>query len=178
MFRLLACLLILTSFASQAQKQLVLLKNGKPVGRYVEGEYVYFVMKDGTQRQGAILELLEFAAIISVAPKADTSRLVPVDTIHYIKTQKILIPKDERRGIAPLLGGLLATSGAVYLGLDLVNSALGYNPPGVDTGVVVTSAALMGVGSSLIFIRPKYRRVGNGTIMRTVEYGSKFYKGS
>jgi hypothetical protein len=161
-----------------AQKQLVILKKGRPVGRYAEGEYVYFVMKDGSQKQGAIMELLEFAAVISLAPKGDTTSMVPMDTIHYIKTEKVLIPKDERRGIAPLLGGLLATSGAVYLGLDLVNSALGYNPAGVDTGVIVTSAVLMGVGSSLIFIRPKYHRIGNGTVMRTVDRDSKFYKRS
>lgn len=177
MFRILACLLLFTSSAF-AQKQLVILKKGRPVGRYAEGEYVYFVMKDGSQKQGAIMELLEFAAVISLAPKGDTTNMVPMDTVHYIKTQKILIPKDDRSGIAPLFGGFLATAGAVYLGLELVNTAAGYNSAGVDAGVVVSSAALMAVGSSLIFIRPKYHRIGNGTVMRTAEYGSKFYKGS
>lgn len=175
MLRLLPILLFLSGSAL-AQKQLVILKNGKPVGRYVEGEYVYFVMKDGSRKEGAILELLEFAAIISRAPKGDTTIMMPIDTIHYIKTQKVLIPKDERRGFAPLLGGLLATAGIVYLGVDLVNSALGYNTAGVDSGVVTTSVTLMAVGGTLYFIRPKYRQVGNGTVMRTVDYGSKFYK--
>jgi hypothetical protein len=101
-----------------------------------------------------------------------------MDTIHYIKTQKVLIPSAEREGIAPLFGGFLATAGAVYLGLELVNTAAGYNSAGVDAGVVVSSVALMAVGSSLIFIRPKYHRVGNGTVMRTVDRDSKFYKRS
>jgi hypothetical protein len=175
MLRLLPLLLIL-ALTAEAQNQMVLLRNGRPIGRYVEGEYVYFVMKDGSQKEGAILELLEFAAIISRAPKGDTTSMMPIDTIMFIKTRKILIPKKERRGIAPLLGGLLVAAGAVYVTVDLVNSAAGYNTPGIDQGVVVTSAALIGTGSLLYFIRPKYHRVDNGTIVRTVDSKSKFYK--
>lgn len=152
------------SFSASAQKQLVLLKFGKPVGRFTEGDYMYFIMKDGTKREGMIIELLEFSIITSN------------DTVQFNKIDKIGIPKGERRGVAPLTGGLLFAGGAIYLGLDLVNSALGYNPEGVDRQVVTSSAVLMGVGGALLFIKPKWRRVNNGTFLRTIDYKSKFYK--
>jgi len=155
---------LLFSFTASAQKQLVLLKSGKPVGRFTEGEYIYVIMKDGTAREGMIIELLEFSVITSN------------DTIQFNKIHKVGIPKAERRGAAPLVGGLLFAGGAIYVGLDLVNSALGYNPEGVDRQVIVASATLMTVGSALIFIKRKYRRVNNGTFLRTVDYKSKFYK--
>lgn len=163
MFRLLACLLLI-SFASAAQKQLVLLKNGKPVNRYTEGEYIYFIMKDGSKREGMIIELLEFSVITSN------------DTVQFNKVHKVGIPKGERAGAAPLIGGLIFTAGVVYLGVDLVNSALGYNTEGVDPGVIKASGAMMAIGGALFLIKSKYRRVNNGTVLRTVDYKSKFWK--
>lgn len=153
--------LVVNSFA---QKQLVLLKKGKPVGRFTEGEYIHFIMKDGSRREGKIVELMEFSVITSN------------DTVQFNKISKIGIPKGERSGISPLFGGLLLGAGVTYLSIDLINSALGYNTSGVDQDVVKASAVMIGVGSVLFFIRPKYRRVNEGTFLRTVDYKSKFYK--
>jgi hypothetical protein len=164
MIRLLVFALLLTSSACLAQKQLVLLKNGKPVSRFTEGDYIRFIMKDGSRREGKIIELLEFSVITSN------------DTVQFNKIQKVGVPKGQRSGIAPLFGGLLLVAGVTYVGIDLVNSALGYNPEGVDKSVVQASAVLITAGSILYFIRPKYRRVNNGTFLRTVDYKSKFYK--
>jgi hypothetical protein len=164
MIRAFAFLLFLISSAAIAQKQLVLLKNGNPVGRFTEGEYIRFIMKDGSPREGKIIELMEFSVITSN------------DTVQFNKIQKVGIPKGQRKGIAPLFGGLLLAGGITYLSIDLINSALGYNPEGVDKGVVQASAVMIGVGSVLFFIRPKYRRVNNGTFLRTIDYKSKFYK--
>lgn len=164
MIRLLVIALLVTSSASLAQKQLVLLKSGKPVGRFTEGDYIRFIMKDGSRREGKIIELLEFSVITTN------------DTVQFNKIQKIGIPKGQRSGIAPLFGGLLLVAGVTYVGIDLLNSALGYNPEGVDKSVVQASAVLITTGSILFFIRPKYRRVNHGTFLRTVDYKSKFYK--
>ncbi len=164
MIRLLVIALLLTSLPVLAQKQLVLLKSGKPVGRYTEGDYIRFIMKDGSRREGKIIELLEFAVITTN------------DTVQYNKIHKVGIPKGQRSGIAPLFGGLLLVAGVTYVGIDLLNSALGYDPSGVDKSVVQASATMITVGSILFFIRPKYRRVNNGTFLRTVDYKSKFYK--
>ena len=65
MIRLLPFLLLLLSFSVQAQKQLVLLKRGKPVGNFQEGVYIYLQLKDGTRSEGHIVELLEFTIITS-----------------------------------------------------------------------------------------------------------------
>ncbi len=156
--------LLLLSLTVQAQKQLVLLKRGKPVGNFPEGTYIYFQLKDGSRSEGHIVELLEFAIITSQ------------DTVPFNTIDKIGIPKEQRKGIAPLLGGLLLGGGVLYFSIDMINSALGYNPPGIDTQVATTSAIMIGVGSLLSFIRPKYRRVNMGTFLRTVDYKSKFYK--
>lgn len=150
MVRLLPLFLLITLTAS-AQKQLVLLKRGNPVGHFTEGDYIHVIMKDGTQKEGIIFELFEFSMITTG------------DTIQFNKIRKVGIPKDQRKGIAPLFGGLLLTGGVVYFGLDMLNSALGYNPPGIDPQVVTASAILVAVGGALSFIRPKYRVVNNGT---------------
>ena len=163
MIRLLPFLLLL-GLSVQAQNQLVLLKRGKPVGNFPEGSYIYLQLKDGSRSEGHIVELLEFTIITSA------------DTVPFIKIKKIGIPKDQRSGIASLFGGLLLAGGVVYFGIDMINSALGYNPPGIDAQVATTSAVMIGVGSVLSFIRPKYRRVNMGTFLRTVDYKSKFYK--
>lgn len=164
MIRPLVFLLLLISSVTLAQKQLVLLKNGKPVGRFTEGEYIRFIMKDGSPREGKIIELLEFSVITTN------------DTVQFIKIHKVGVPKGQRKGIAPLFGGLLLAAGITYVSLDLINSALGYDPAGVDKSVVQASAVMIGVGSLLVFIQPKYRRVNNGTFLRTIDYKSKFYK--
>lgn len=160
----LAGLLVFLSFAAGAQKQLVLLQRGNPVQRFTEGEYIYFIMKDGSRREGMIVELFEFSVITSN------------DTVQFNKIHKVGIPKDERKGISKKFGFLFLAGGIVYLGLDLVNSAAGYNTSGVDPQVVKASAILITVGSLLYFIRPKWRRVNQGTFLRTIDYKSPFYK--
>jgi len=175
MLRILPFLLLMTLTAG-AQKQLVLLKFGKPVGRYAEGEVINVVMKNDRAYEGIIVDLQEFYAIIS---RIDTVQLAKVvDTVHFNKVYKVKIPKGERKGIAPLFGGLILTSGIVYLGVDLINSAAGYNSAGVDESVVKASAIMIGVGGLLVLIKPKYRRMNNGTFFRTVNRDSKFYKRS
>jgi hypothetical protein len=154
------------TFTAQGQKQLVLLKRGKVVGNFPEGKYIYFILKDGTQSEGKIIELLEFSIITTN------------DTVPFNKIKKIKIPKGERKGIAPLFGGLLLAGGATYFAIDQINSALGYNPPGIDKQVAVSSAIMVTVGSALCFIRPHYRRINMGTYLRTVDYKSRFYKNS
>ena len=163
MVRSLLFLLLLT-FAAQAQKQLVLLKRGKVVGNFQEGKYIYMQLKDGTKSEGMIIELLEFSIITTN------------DTVPFNKIKKIGIPKGQRKGIAPLFGGLLLACGIGYFTINQINSALGYNPPGIDKQIAVASAVLVTVGSALYFIRPHYRRVNMGTYLRTIDYKSKFYK--
>jgi hypothetical protein len=159
-----AGLMFLLSFAAYGQKQLVLLQRGNPVQHFTEGDYVHFIMKDGSRREGVIVELFEFSVITSN------------DTVQFNKVRKVGIPRDERRGLSKKFGFLLLAGGIVYLGVDLINSAAGYNTAGVDPQVVKASAILITAGSLLYFIRPKWRLVNQGTFLRTIDYKSPFYK--
>lgn len=159
----LAGLLVFLSFVASAQKQLVLLQRGNLVQRFREGEYIHFIMKDGTRREGMIVELLEFSVITSN------------DTVQFIKIQKVGIPKEERKGVAKKFGSKILLAGILLYAFDAANAAIN-NSSGVDPGVAKVSAALIVVGSILTFVRPKWRRVNQGTFLRTVDYKSPFYK--
>lgn len=163
-FLWLVLLFVVTS--TQAQKHLILLKSGSVVGRFPESSYIYLVMKDGSKKEGMIIELYEFYMI--------TTR----DTIQFNKIKKVGIPKDERKGIAPLFGSLLLAGGVLYFGIDQLNSSLGYNTSGVDSQVAKISAGLVLLGAPLVLIRPAYRRVNMGTYLRTIDYKSPFYNTS
>lgn len=164
MVRILFCLL-LCSVSAVAQKQLILLRNDHVVGRFTEGEYLRAVMRDGSKREGIIIELHEFLAITSN------------DTIPFNKIDKIEIPKGKRRGISPLFGSLMLGIGVTLIGIDALNSATGHTASGgIDPQIAKTSAILIAAGSILVFIKPKYRRVNNGTFLRTIDYKSRWYK--
>lgn len=156
-------LVLFFTVSSHAQKHLILLKHGKVVGRFPESSYIYLILKDGRKKEGRIVELLEFAMMLSS------------DTVPFNKIKKVGIPKEERRGISPLFGSFLLVGGVVYFGIDQINSALGYNPPGVDQQVVKISAIMIAIGAPLVFIRPAYRRVNTDTFLRTIDYKSPFY---
>ena len=148
----------------EAQKQLVLVHGGKVTARYAEGAYVHLILKNGLHKEGRLIELQEFSVITSS------------DTILFNKIKKMGIPKGERRGRVSKLGTLLMTIGVLYFGIDQLNSSLGYNPKGIDQGVLKTSVALTATGAALFFVRPHYRGVGVGTSFRTVDYKSPLYK--
>ncbi len=160
----LAGLLVFLSFAAGAQKQLVLLQRGNPVQRFTEGEYIYFIMKDGSRREGMIVELFEFSVITSN------------DTVQFNKIHKVGIPKDEQTGRWQKWGFRIMAAGILLIAIDLVNGAAGYHSSGVDPGVAKVSAALVATGGLLYFTRPKWRRVNQGTFLRTIDYKSPFYK--
>lgn len=159
----LAGLFVFLSFAATGQKQLVLLQRGNPVQRFTEGEYIHFIMKDGSRREGVIVELLEFSVITSN------------DTVQFNKVHKVGIQREERKGFAKKFGSKILAAGILLFVIDAVNAAIN-NSSGVDPGVAKVSAALIVVGSILTFVRPKWRRVNQGTFLRTIDYKSPFYK--
>lgn len=164
MVRIVLCLLI-SSLSAVAQKQLILLRNDHVVGRFTEGEYLHVVMRDGSKREGVIIELLEFSAITSN------------DTVPFNKIEKVGIPKGRRRGFSPVFGGFMLAVGVTLIGFDALNSATGNTATGgIDPKIAKTSATLIAAGSLLMFIKPKYTRVNNGTFLRTIDYKSRWYK--
>lgn len=110
------------------------------------------------------MELTEFSMITSA------------DTVPFNKIKKIRIPKGKHKDAASKFGKLLIICGLGYVTIDQLNRALGYNNAGGEEQVVKTSAILVATGSVLLLVRPRYHRVNMGTVLRTVDYKSPFYK--
>jgi hypothetical protein len=155
-------LLFPVALVSQAQKQLIFMRRGQVVARYTEGEEIKCVLKNKKRTRGFIVELEDFRMITSN------------DTINFLSIKKLDTrkhnPIDARKG----LGGLLFIGGIVYLSVDQLNGALGYSKPGWDrsdwTALIAT-----GVGAAILFIRPKYKALKPGTIIRAIDHRSPFY---
>ncbi len=151
------------SLMSHAQKQLVFMRRGEVVARYSQGEEIKCVLKNKKRTKGFIVELEDFRMITSN------------DTINFLSISKIDTrkhnPVDVRKGV----GGLLFLGGIVYLSIDQINAALGYSKSGFDqsdwNAVIAT-----GVGAAILFIRPKYKKLKPGTIIRAIDYKSPFYR--
>lgn len=144
------------------QEQLVLLKRDRVIGRLTEGDYIYCKMKDGALRQGIINELEEFNIITNN------------DTIPFPEIASINL--RHRRGALPTIGRGLITAGVLYFTIDQVNTLIVDGQEGIDSDVVTASAALVGTGLILIYLKSKYQRVGGGIVLRTIDYTSRFYK--
>ncbi len=155
-------LALLVHLDSEAQKQLVFMRRGQVVARYTEGDEIKCVLKNKRRTAGFIVELEDFRMITSN------------DTINFLSINKIDTrkhnPIDARKGI----GGLLFLGGILYLSVDQINAALGYARPGFDqsdwNAVIAT-----GVGAAMLFIRPKYKKLKPGTIIRAIDHRSPFY---
>ena len=157
-------LLFLLASPCLAQKQFILLKHGKVVQRFLEGEYIKCVMKNGQHKEGIIVELADFSMITSA------------DTIPFIKIEKIDIRSHHSFNLTQGFGGLFFVSGILYFSLDQLNGATGHGPKGIDKGVTVASASLVAAGLAIVFIKPRYQKVNHGVFMRTIDYTSPFYK--
>jgi hypothetical protein len=156
------CLVVLT-FEAKAQKQFILIKNGITIAQYAEGQYIRLKLKNGKSSEGHILELYPFSMITSS------------DTIEFQDIRKIDIRKQRKFNMTSGIGGLLFLGGIGYLGLDRLNA--GYSTPkDLDCTVLNTSLILTSAGAALIFIKPRYIRVNYKVHIRTVDYGSTFYK--
>lgn len=159
---LIFCLALL-AFTADGQKQLILIKKGNVIAQYAEGQYIRLKLRNGKRTEGHILELYPFSMITSS------------DTIQFQDIRKIDIRKQRKFNVSSGIGGLLFLGGILYIGIDRLNA--GYSTPqNLDPSVWHTSAIMTTVGAALIFIKPRYIRVNYKVHIRTVDYGSTFYK--
>lgn len=149
---------------ANAQKHFVLIKNGKTIAQYAEGQYIRLKLKNGKRCEGHILELSPFSMITSS------------DTIQFQNIRKVDIRKQRRFNVTQGVGGFLFLGGILYLGLDRLNSTIGTTPKDIDPATLNTCIAMSTVGAAMIFIKPRYIRVNYKVHLRTVDYGSTFYK--
>jgi hypothetical protein len=154
-------LLVVSSTSSQAQKQLIFIYRGDVIARFTEGDNFRFRMKSGRKVGGFIVEMNDYSMVTSN------------DTLQYLSIGRIrgLSRTRTNKGIS----GLLFLGGLGYLAIDNLNKALGYNKGGWDNGDW-TALTMAGVGSAMIFIKPRYTRLKPGTIVRSIDYRSPYYK--
>jgi hypothetical protein len=149
-----AILFIFIAYSSHAQKQLVFLHHESVIARFTEGEYFTCVLKNGQKKEGNILSLSEFSMITSAS-----------DTIPFLSIAKVENKKMKTRKLGGV-GAMLLFSGVGYIALDQINSLY---------GSYITALSMAGAGSALLFIRPKYKRIKRGVVMRAVDYKSPYY---
>jgi hypothetical protein len=155
---LLGCL-INTSFS---QKQLIFLKQGNVVARFSEGSYFKCVLKDGTRKEGVIQQLNEFSMIASF------------ETINFSSIAKMDVRSQHHFNIQSGIGGLFFLGGIIYLVVDGANKALGYTAGGFDSGDAY-ALAFTAAGAAMIFIKPRYLRLTDQVIIRTIDRDSQYY---
>ncbi len=157
-------LILLTTFFGRvhAQKQLVFLSKGNVVARYMEGSYFKCVLKDHQHKEGVIVELNEFSMITSQ------------DTIEFRSIAKMDIKEDRKTNVRSGIGGLLFIGGLGYIAVDQINGAFGYSPQGWDKSDQ-TALIIAGLGAAMLFIKPRYKKLRPGTVIRSVDYRSPYY---
>jgi len=158
------CLALLCAMEASAQKHFVLIKNGRAIAQYAEGQYIRMKLKNGKRSEGHILELSPFSMITSS------------DTIQFQDIRKVDIRKHRKFNVTQGVGGFLFLGGMLYLGLDRLNSTIGTTPKDVDPATLNTCIAMSTVGAAMIFIKPRYIRVNYKVHPRTIDYTSTLYK--
>lgn len=156
--------LVLLGFHSVAQKQLVFLSRGDVILRFTEGDRFLFVMKNGKRKEGYIRELTDFTLITA-----------GLDTIPFLSIGKVALKGQHKTAPLRKLGSLLLAGGLGYIAIDQANVLFGSSKSGFDASNQ-WALGLAGAGLLFTFIKPRYKRVSYGTVMRTVDYTSPYYK--
>jgi len=148
---------------SFSQKQLVFLKRGNVVARFSVGSYFRCILKDDKRKEGVILRLDEFSMITSS------------DSIPFLSIEKMDIKSQHHFNVRSGFGGLFFLGGIIYLIVDGANKALGYTDGGFDQGDAY-AMAFAGAGAAMIFIKPRYLRMTDGIVVRTIDRDSQYYQ--
>ncbi len=158
---LFAVLLTVAAFKATAQKQLVLIRNDNVVARYFEGDDFRCKLKSGKHFDVRIHDLAEFYMVTS-DDTLQLNAIAAVDSRGYWRTN---VMRD--------VGYILMYGGIGYVAVDQINKALG---DGASFDQNDWNALFIaGVGAAMLNIKPKYRRVKNGMVLRVVGPRSPYY---
>jgi hypothetical protein len=133
---------------------MVFLQKGNVIGRFTEGDYFKFKLKDQRLVEGYITELTDFTLITAA-----------LDTIPFQRIAKFSLRNQKNRSFTKTLGRALLVGGVGYIAIDQLNVLIGTNKSG-----------LAAAGAVLTFIKPKYKKVARGVSIRTVDYTSPYYQ--
>ncbi len=155
---------MLAGFASHAQKQLVFLQGDHVVLRFTEGDRFVFKLTNGKKVEGYITELRDFSLITSA-----------LDTISFLQIRKVGLRGQRQQSFLKKVGALLVGGGLGYVAIDQANVLFGSSKSGFDESNQI-ALGVAGAGILALLIKPKYKRVGRGTAIRTVDYKSPYYQ--
>ncbi|GHM99500.1 hypothetical protein WSM22_09900 [Cytophagales bacterium WSM2-2] len=158
-------ILVFVSLSSFSQKQLVIMKNGKVVARFTEGEYVRFVLRNHRHAEGHIVELENFSMITSN------------DTVKFKDILKVNIKKHRAGGRwSRGVGGTFFIGGLFFLAIGQANAAIGVHSSTLTDEQLFVPLGFSAVGAAMVFIQPKYKRLNGIQYLKTIDYTSPFYQ--
>ncbi|MCA4896496.1 MAG: hypothetical protein ING84_15965 [Cytophagales bacterium] len=143
---------------------MVFLQKGNVFGRFTEGDYFKFKLKDKRLVEGYITELTDFTLITAA-----------LDTIPFQRIAKFSLRNQKNRSFTKTLGRALLIGGIGYIAIDQLNVLIGTNKSGFDEANQ-RALGVAAVGGVLTLIKPKYKRVARGVSIRTIDYTSPYYQ--
>lgn len=156
-------LLIVSSYHSSAQKQLVLLKGEEVMLRLKPGDDFVFRVKGAKEVRHTYINNL-----------SDTSVVTHRDTIPYHRIDRVYF---RRVTFGNRFGFILLVGGAGYFLIDQINNVIVHgNEAEIDRDVAVSSASLVAVGLPLMLIGRKYQKIRGRKRLLMATEESPFYR--
>jgi hypothetical protein len=163
MMRLTVSLLfLLFSFSAVAQKQLILLKKGKPMHRFNAGDDIYIKIKGNPDRIHSYVNNI-----------LDDALVLHHDTIPFHTIERTYL---EEGSLLNLFGGMLVTAGTGYFLIDQVNELTKGNDLSINKGVAIGSATCVVVGLPMMLTRKKSQKLSYKYRLLTVKAGDPLYR--
>jgi hypothetical protein len=157
-------LVVMTCMAEPcfAQRQLVLLSKGVPAHHFKEGDtFRSRWAGDNMEYWGFLVEIHEDYLITSQ------------DTIPIRKIRKVLLPGKNKIYRA---GQLLVLIGTAFFVIDQFNTTIvQQNDPSLDPDVWKPAAVITLAGVPMLFFKKKWRKIGRGLKLISVDNTSRFY---
>lgn len=155
-------LFLFISFASFAQRELVLLKKGKIMHIFMPGDDIYLKIKGNPDRiHSYVNNILDNAVVLHT------------DTIPFHTIERTYLQEGN---IANLFGGMLVAAGSVYFLVDQMNELREGNGLNINKSVAIGSGICVGVGLPLLLTKKKSQKLGYKYRLMMVKRGDPMYR--
>lgn len=147
-----------------AQNQLIMMKRGTVVARFIEGDHIKCLLKNKKIAEGLAVRFNDYS-IITLN-----------DTILFSTIDKINVRGRRKPSALNKLGSVLIIAGVGYFAIDEINTLFFVKgQSGIDSDVAITSLSLAAVGAAFRFIKSPYQKL-RGLSLRTIDPSSRYYR--
>lgn len=151
-----------TSFATVAQKQLILMKRENVLLRLYPGDEIVFKLKNNSRIWRTYVNNL-----------SDTSVVTHRDTIPFHRIERLYFQQEKFHN---RLGGYLIAGAIALFAIDQINySVIQGNEFTVDSGISKACIGGILVGVPLVLAKRKYQKIDYRYRLFTAKKGSPFY---